>query len=174
MSPVAPCWPFCGRPRRTRCRAVKPRRQHHQLRQRDLVGGHHPDHNLLRRPLPDHCHRTPGGFRADDWRDRPAGDRHRHLGVLAGRNRRSREKASRGPASHGPPTRGQDRRHSLKFSTPSDRSACISSEQDDQGRRRATAAAWQDRQNVLVLTSGSSEEAGPCPIPALGPRRSRS
>jgi hypothetical protein len=74
----------------------------------------------------------------------------------------------------GPPTRGQDRRHSLKFSTPSDRSACISSEQDDQGRRRATAAAWQDRQNVLVLTSGSSEEAGPCPIPALGPRRSRS
>jgi hypothetical protein len=37
-------------------------------------------------------------FRADDWRDRPAGHRHCNIGVLAGRGGRSREGASRGPA----------------------------------------------------------------------------
>jgi hypothetical protein len=37
-----------------------------------VVGGHDYDHRRLRRPLPGDCSRTPGGLRADDWRDRPA------------------------------------------------------------------------------------------------------
>jgi voltage-gated potassium channel len=44
-------------------------------------------------PLPGDCRRTPGGLRADDWRDRPARHRHRHPGVLVSRDGRSREGA---------------------------------------------------------------------------------